>query len=136
MTANANTPPSTVPTTSILHSGAWATRFGARDMAPQRGSTREAMCFGVPYSEHSSFRELAMFIMALRIEKVVPTVNVGNEASRKRMKGWLDRWLSERRRGGIVKPLVEGGDHGFREDLAKEVVLWEGKNGKGGGAWW
>lgn len=136
MTANANTPPSAVPTTSILHSGTWATRFRARDMTPQRGSTKDAMCFGVPYSEHSSFRELAMFVMALRIERVVPTVNVGSEASRKRMKGWVDRWLAERRRGGIVNALVEGGEHGDREGPAQGLVLWEGKDGKGGGAWW
>ena len=89
------------------------------------------MCFGVPYSEHSSFRELALFLMALRIDRVVPTVNVGSEQSRKRMKGWTDRWLAERRRGGIVDVLLEGEDDG-----GKEAVLWEGKDRKGGGVYW
>ncbi|KAI0426665.1 DRMBL-domain-containing protein [Xylaria sp. FL1042] len=143
----ANTPPGTVPTTSILHSEAWRTRFGSRDFVAQRGSTREAMCFGVPYSEHSSFRELALFLMTLRIEKVVPTVNVGSEVSRKRMKMWTDRWLSERRKGGIVKVLEEDTDYdidgkangvngGRKREGSGKTSLWDGKSGKGGGVYW
>jgi DNA cross-link repair 1A protein len=73
------------------------------ELVPQRGSTREASCFGVPYSEHSSFRELTMFVCALRIEKIVPTVNVGSAAGRAKMKAWIDRWLAERRKNGCVK---------------------------------
>ncbi|KAJ4290113.1 DNA cross-link repair protein PSO2/SNM1 [Collariella sp. IMI 366227] len=34
----------------------WNPRYSAGDMLPQRGGSKEAMCFGVPYSEHSSFR--------------------------------------------------------------------------------
>jgi DNA cross-link repair 1A protein len=127
----ANTPPSSIATQQILHSKGWRTRFGHRDFTPQRGSTKEAMCFGVPYSEHSSFRELAMFVMGLRIEKIVPTVNVGSEQSRTRMKAWNDRWMSERRKYGLVSPLVEGED----ED-SNEIELWDGKPSKGGSAWW
>ena len=129
-TVGANTPPGSIPTQQILHGKGWHTRFGHKDLIAQRGSTKEAMCFGVPYSEHSSFRELAMFVMSLRIDKIVPTVNVGSDASRQRMKAWLDRWTSERNKGGFLKPLVEG------EDEGKEAELWEGKSGKGGGAWW
>ncbi|KAJ3961755.1 DNA cross-link repair protein PSO2/SNM1 [Colletotrichum tropicale] len=127
---SANTQPGTIPTTQILQGKAWRSRFGAKDFIAQRGSTKEAMCFGVPYSEHSSFRELAMFLMALRIEKVVPTVNVGSETSRKRMKGWTDKWLAERRKGGLIRPLE--GD----ESESKDVVLWDGKDSRGGGVWW
>ncbi|CAI6095723.1 unnamed protein product [Clonostachys chloroleuca] len=127
----ANTPPSTIPTEQVLHSKGWRTRFNAKDFTAQRGSTKEAMCFGVPYSEHSSFRELAMFVMSLRIEKIVPTVNVGSEGSRARMKAWNDRWMAERRRCGLVRPLIEGQD-----DDKKAVELWDGKPGKGGAAWW
>ncbi|KAI1300313.1 DRMBL-domain-containing protein [Xylaria venustula] len=143
----ANTSPGSVPTTSILHSDAWRTRFGSRDFVAQRGSTREAMCFGVPYSEHSSFRELALFLMTLRIEKVVPTVNVGSAVGRTRMKMWTDRWLSERRKGGIVKVLEEDADsdivkeeEGVKGDRKREIagkpVLWDGKSGKGGCVYW
>ncbi|KEY65974.1 hypothetical protein S7711_06632 [Stachybotrys chartarum IBT 7711] len=128
----ANTAPSTIPTQQVLHGKGWRTRFGYRDFVRQRGSTKEAMCIGVPYSEHSSFRELAMFVMSLRIEKVIPTVNVGSEQSRKRMKGWIDRWMAERRKGGLLRPLIEGQDD---EDDGKHE-LWDGKSGKGGSAWW
>ncbi|KAI3329338.1 DRMBL-domain-containing protein [Xylariaceae sp. AK1471] len=145
----ANTSPGSVLTTSILHGEAWRPRFGHRDFVAQRGSTREAMCFGVPYSEHSSFRELALFLMALRIEKVVPTVNVGSEVSRKRMKMWTDRWLSERRKGGLVRVLEDDVDDDDNGDGVKKEVkdnrdskgkrkptLWEGKDGKGGSVYW
>ncbi|KAG8674412.1 hypothetical protein FPOAC1_000379 [Fusarium poae] len=128
----ANTPPGSIHTQQILHDNSWRTRFGYKDFVPQRGSTKEAMCFGVPYSEHSSFRELAMFLMSLRIEKVIPTVNVGSEQSRKRMKGWIDRWLAERRRAGLVIPLIEGEEN----DPVAEKELWDGKPGMTGGAFW
>lgn len=128
---SANTPPSTIPTQKILHGEGWRTRFGYKDFVAQRGSTKEAACFGVPYSEHSSFRELAMFVMSLRIEKIVPTVNVGSEQSRVRMKAWTDRWMSERRRCGLLTPMIGGQDKD-----EKEVELWDAKPGKGGGAWW
>lgn len=127
----ANAPPSSIPTQQVLHAKGWRTRFGYKDFVTQRGSTSESMCFGVPYSEHSSFRELAMFVMGLRIEKIVPTVNVGSELSRSRMKAWNDKWVAERRKYGLVRPLVEG-----RDDETEEKDLWDGKPGKGGGAWW
>lgn len=151
----ANMPPSSVSTTQILHGPAWRTRFGPKDLVPQQGSSREAMCFGVPYSEHSSFRELMLFVMGLRIEKIVPTVNVGSEPSRRRMKGWTDRWLSERRRGGVIRIAREEGDGGedglgsdgearenaeapakHEERGAKEVAMWDGKDGRGGAVYW
>lgn len=73
------------------------------ELVPMRGSTREASCFGVPYSEHSSFRELTMFCCALRIEKIIPTVNVQSAASRKKMLGWIERWMAERRKNGVIR---------------------------------
>ncbi|KAI6246638.1 DNA cross-link repair protein pso2/snm1 [Erysiphe necator] len=90
----------TIP--QILNSPSWRSSFSLSDLVPQRGSTNEASCFGVPYSEHSSFRELTMFICALRIEKVIPTVNVGSAAGRTKMKGWIERWLAERRKNGPI----------------------------------
>ncbi|KAJ9137966.1 DNA repair metallo-beta-lactamase [Pleurostoma richardsiae] len=154
ITATASLPPTTLPTAQLLHGATWRPRLRARDLVPQRGSTRASMCFGVPYSEHSSFRELALFVMGLRIERVVPTVNVGSEASRKRMRGWTDRWLAERRRGGLVRVVDEDdGDEGVEaEDCdeqdaverkgaapvkkEKEVPMWDGKDGRGGGVYW
>ena len=139
--AAANLAPSAVPTTTLLHGPAWAPRFGRADLRAQRGSTREAACFGVPYSEHSSFRELALFLMALRVERVVPTVNVGSEPARRRMKAWTDRWLAERRRGGLLKVRVEQPPDGRETDREgrdrdRDYPLWDGKDGKGGAVWW
>ncbi|KFY65357.1 hypothetical protein V496_02634 [Pseudogymnoascus sp. VKM F-4515 (FW-2607)] len=98
---------------AVLTGENWRSRYTMADLSPQRGSTREAACFGVPYSEHSSFRELTMFCCALRIEKVVPTVNVGSAASRAKMKIWIDRWLTERRKKGVIR---------FGE--GKDMVKW------------
>lgn len=96
---------------TVLYSENWKSRYSMRDLVPQRGSTKEASCYGVPYSEHSSFRELTMFCCALRIERVIPTVNVGSAKSRERMKGWVEKWAVERKRNGLFK--VEDGQRSW-----------------------
>lgn len=93
---------------TVLYSDNWKSQYSMRDLVPQRGSTGRASCFGVPYSEHSSFRELSMFCCALRIEKVIPTVNVGSAKSRERMKGWAERWAVERKKNGLFKLPEDG----------------------------
>ncbi|KAI7877093.1 DNA repair metallo-beta-lactamase-domain-containing protein [Mucor mucedo] len=49
--------------------------------------------FGVPYSEHSSFRELASFIASLKIFHIIPTVNINQLQS---MKNYFDKWEEEK----------------------------------------
>ena len=88
---------------TVLYGQNWKSNYGMRELTPQRGSTKRAACFGVPYSEHSSFRELTMFCCALRIERIIPTVNVGSAKSRERMRGWVEKWAVERRKGGLFK---------------------------------
>lgn len=101
---------------TILHSDGWKSRFGMKDLVPQRGSTKESNCFGVPYSEHSSFRELTMFCCALRIKKVIPTVNVGSAKGREKMKKWIEKWEVERRKKGLFEwKAGEGGSGGESE---------------------
>ena len=92
---------------TVLFSENWKSRFSMHELSPQRGSTSQAMCFGVPYSEHSSFRELTMFCCALRIDRIIPTVNVGSAKSRERMKGWCEKWATEKKKNGLFK--VEDG---------------------------
>jgi len=97
-------------------------------MYPQRGSARESKCYSVPYSEHSSFRELTMFCCALNVGKIIPTVkyfscslpylplsvtdgkgcSIGSAASRDKMHGWFERWEAEKRKNGLFK--IEDGE--------------------------
>ncbi|CAI7636685.1 unnamed protein product [Penicillium glandicola] len=86
---------------TVLHGAQWKSPYTSQDLTPQRGSTRESACFGVPYSEHSSFRELTMFCCALRIGRVIPTVNVGSQKSRDAMKVWMERWDAEKKKNGL-----------------------------------
>lgn len=88
---------------TVLYGQNWKSAYTMRELIPQRGSTKRASCFGVPYSEHSSFRELTMFCCALRIERVIPTVNVGSAKTRERMRTWVERWRVERRKSGLFK---------------------------------
>lgn len=96
------------PTVSdVLYSATWNTGFSVKDISVQPGSSSQSACFEIPYSEHSSFRELTMFCCALRIGRVIPTVNVGSEKSRDQMRRWFDRWETEKKRNGLFK--VEAG---------------------------
>jgi DNA cross-link repair 1A protein len=89
---------------AVLYGKNWKSSFGVGDFAAQRGSTNRAACYGVPYSEHSSFRELAMFVCGLRIERIIPTVNIGSAKSREKMRAWVEKWNAEKRKNGLFKP--------------------------------
>lgn len=48
--------------------------------------------YTLPYSEHSSFRELSYFSVMLRIGRIIPTVNIENTQSIKKMDQIIGVW--------------------------------------------
>lgn len=72
-----------------------------RSFRPTRDSTATIQIYGVPYSEHSSFFELTCFALSLESwDRIIPTVNVGNKASRAKMDAWIRAWKKERANRG------------------------------------
>lgn len=66
-------------------------------------SSTTVKIYGVPYSEHSSFRELAAFIASVDIQRIIPTVNMGNETSRERMAKFYNQWQEEKKAKGEIQ---------------------------------
>jgi DNA cross-link repair 1A protein len=94
----------------VLFSPSWRSVYNIAQMKSMRGSNEKVKMFAVPYSEHSSFRELSIFCCALQIGKVIPTVNVGSKKSRDKMNGWIEKWDQFRRKQGGWKSEEEGGE--------------------------
>ncbi|KAJ1984059.1 repair protein PSO2 SNM1 [Dimargaris cristalligena] len=61
------------------------------------------LIMGVPYSEHSSFRELAAFVLSIQVKQIIPTVNVGDPARREEMRVWLDKWQAYKKHSGVQR---------------------------------
>ncbi|OMJ10760.1 DNA cross-link repair protein pso2/snm1, partial [Smittium culicis] len=56
------------------------------------GNSDRITIFPVPYSEHSSYRELAAFLCSLAVEEVIPTVNYEKPEEVYKMKVIFDCW--------------------------------------------
>ena len=67
---------------------------GSWDLSPQF-TNKTVTLFGVPYSEHSSFEELEMFVKGVSAAVYIPTVNIWNAVRRDEMHGWINRWNLE-----------------------------------------
>lgn len=77
-------------------------KFTAKSLRPLFSSPTVTI-YGIPYSEHSSFRELASFIGSLDIKRIVPTVNVGSERSRQKMGNFFRKWEAEKKMNGKIE---------------------------------
>lgn len=53
--------------------------------------------YGLPYSEHSSYRELSYFVIFLNIGEVIPTVNTHNEWRVAAMNQIINLWITIKR---------------------------------------
>ena len=59
-----------------------------------------------------------MFCCALRIEKIIPTVNVGSAKSREKMRGWIEKWVMEKKKNGLFKVEGKWGDDVLRKSIS------------------
>ncbi|CAE6466262.1 unnamed protein product [Rhizoctonia solani] len=85
------------PTIDQILAQVRAHQYTAADLRPQRGSNPRVTIYGVPYSEHSSFRELTCFALSIDWDRMVATVNVGSAESRQKMQTWFEKWAKSRR---------------------------------------
>lgn len=69
--------------------------------------------YTVPYSEHSSFRELCYFCSFLRFGEVIPTVNMEDPLNRERMGTAIETWE-------LIRKLKE--DCGLKSDMEASLV--------------
>ncbi|CAK9784535.1 unnamed protein product [Cutaneotrichosporon oleaginosum] len=89
----------TLPDVNFVIQRDQARNFSDISLRPIRGSSRQYMMFGVPYSEHSSFFELTCFsLSAPGNPKIIATVNVHSERSRQKMRKWFEKWAAEKAR--------------------------------------
>ncbi|XP_037352001.1 DNA cross-link repair 1A protein [Talpa occidentalis] len=51
--------------------------------------------YGIPYSEHSSYKEMKRFVQWLKPQQIIPTVNVGTLESRRTMENYFKEWKLE-----------------------------------------
>lgn len=88
----------TMPSIASVVANAQSRTFTYADLKPARNSTPTLMQYGVPYSEHSSFVELACFAVSVDCAKVIATVNVGSATGRAKMQKWIEKWDAERKK--------------------------------------
>ncbi len=56
---------------------------------------QKSSSLSIPYSEHSSFKELSIFASFLKWGEIIPTVNIGNEYFPKWFEIWKNYELDE-----------------------------------------
>ncbi|KAI8060007.1 DNA repair metallo-beta-lactamase-domain-containing protein [Gongronella butleri] len=100
--------PTTLATEMEVGSLAYVTQAPAkRDVEiAQQYSSNTVKIYGVPYSEHSSFRELASFVASLHIKHIVNTVPSSSERLQQKMDHYLAKWQREKPTDVQIVPFV------------------------------
>eukprot|EP00794_Sanderia_malayensis_P008677 gene8676-9613_t len=71
----------------------WTFSKGISDVKKIKPKTTYCISiYGIPYSEHSSFSELELFVKHFKPKKIIPTVNVGSVMKRNQMQRILNEW--------------------------------------------
>ena len=89
-----------LPSVSSIISRSSQKEYTCADLQLSGKSSSTIHIYPVPYSEHSSFYELTCFAMSFNWTKMIATVNVGSETSRRKMFSWISRWEAERKKRG------------------------------------
>ncbi|KAG7662109.1 pso2 [[Candida] subhashii] len=71
--------------------------------------------YALPYSEHSSFRELAYFVVFMKSDIVIPTVNVENSTNARNMDAMIEIW-------NLVQRIKFGGLKAVDRNIDMEVI--------------
>lgn len=72
--------------------------------------------YTLPYSEHSSFRELTFFAVFLKIKEIIPTVNISNESSITEMARIIREWELVRE-----YKMAQYGNQALESNIAKGI---------------
>ncbi|CAE7146277.1 unnamed protein product [Rhizoctonia solani] len=95
----------TIPTVNRILAQARAHSYSASRLRPKRDSNSRVTIYNVPYSEHSSFRELSCFALSIDWDQMIATVGAESAETRERMEFWFDKWAKSRidRAGAMVE---------------------------------
>lgn len=86
------TPQEKIDHTRALMQDAQVDKFNSEVIFKQYKPLAKFQVFKVPYSEHSSFKDLANFCIRVPWVQIVPTVNTHNDYMVNQMKEWFSTW--------------------------------------------
>ncbi|KTW30881.1 DNA cross-link repair protein PSO2 [Pneumocystis jirovecii RU7] len=79
----------------------WKIFYDYTMIRPSKDSTNISICYYVPYSEHSSFKELICFCLSINVKKILPTVNIHTEKSINFIEKWFNLLEDQKKKYGL-----------------------------------
>ncbi|EMR09067.1 hypothetical protein PNEG_02837 [Pneumocystis murina B123] len=80
----------------------WKISYNYTMIKSNKDSTNTSICYSIPYSEHSSFKELICFCLSIDVDKIFPTVNIHTQKSRDSMEKWINLLENEKKKNGLL----------------------------------